>query len=116
MNKEDYWEENEVTWGIKYDDKKVSIEAKSYKCKDIKYRETHISKSYPYSEDDIKQFLKIRDDLADRVLEESKGRISDAEQSLVDFIKYNSDIWDLNDTKDFIVAHKKKLLKLISNL
>lgn len=116
MSKEDYWEENEVSWGISYDDTKVTIQAKSYKCKDIKYKETFISKSYPYSEDDIKQFLKIRDDLADRVLEESKGRISDAEQSLADFIKYNSGIWGLNDTKDFTVAHKKELLKLIAKL
>ena len=116
MNKEDYWEENEVSWGISYNETRVTIEAKSYKCKDIKYKETYISKSYPYSEDDIKQFLKIRDDLADRVLKESKGRISGAEQSLVDFIKENSNIWDLNDTKDFIVAHKKELLKLIANL
>ena len=116
MNKEDYWDINKITWGISYNETRVTIEAKSYKCKDIKYRETYISKSYPYSEDDIKQFLKIRDDLADRVLKESKCRISDAEQSLDDFIKYNFDIWDLNDTKDFIVAHKKELLKLIANL
>ena len=116
MNKEDYWEENEVSWGISYDDTRVTIKAKSYKCKDIKYQEVYISNSYPYSEDNIKQFLKIRDDLADRVLEESQGRISDAEQSLDDFIKENSDIWDLNDTKDFIVKHKKELLKLIAKL
>jgi len=116
MNTEDYWEENEVSWGISYNETRVTIEAKSYKCKDVKYKEIYISNSYPYSEDDIKQFLKIRDNLADRVLKESKCRISDAEQSLADFIKENSNIWDLNDTKDFIVAHKKELLKLIANL
>jgi len=116
MDKDRYWLRNKVTWGITYDDKKVTIKVESLKCKDIKYKETYESKSYPYSEEDMKQFLKIRDDLVTKVVKENRTRISDAEQSLTDFIKDNSSIWDLNDTKDFIMEHKKDLLKLIANL
>jgi len=116
MDKDRYWLRNKVTWGISYDEKKVTIKAESLKCEDIKYIEIYESKSYPYSEEDIKQFLKIRDDLVTKVVKENKTRISDAEKSLDEFIKANSDLWDLNDTKDFILKHKKELLKLISML
>ena len=37
MDKDTYWERNKVTWGISYDNTKVTVSAKSFKCKDINY-------------------------------------------------------------------------------
>lgn len=107
-------EYKDIDWSMTYDKYKTTIKVNSLKCKDIEYVETlQTTSPVPYNDEDKKKMFKIRDSLIKRVYKEQKDRLSDAEVALDNFIKTNSGIWDLNDTKEFLIEYKREIIELL---
>jgi hypothetical protein len=104
----------DVDWHMSYDEYKITIRVNSLKCKDIDYTEViETITPIPYSDEDKNKMFEIRDSLMKKVYKEQKNRLSDAEFALDNFIKTNSGIWDLNDTKEFLMEYKNEVIKLL---
>jgi len=114
-----------INWGMSYNDSEVIIKVESLKCKDVQYKEIYNCKDKDerYSEYDIKEMLKIRDNLIKKVNKEHKNLRSDVKVNIDNFVeKYSNNdrfikIHDIsNEVAEFIITHKKNLLELIERL